>query len=339
MPPSSPASRKRRLSLVLLTALTSGLSPFTRAQTPAVADPFVFAYFKEPGTQGIYLALSRDGYTYTPLNDGQPWLKPDQPGEIMRDVFITRNPGGRGFRMVFTWAWRGNSIGISGSDDLLTWSPQRKIDIMGSFPNVQNTWAPETYWDASKKQWLIIWSSSFKPSAGEDHGEGLRIWSSRTADWRTFSPPAKFFDRGFPVIDATMFHRNFAGRHDVVMVLKDQTADPLRYNERWVAGPTVEGPWAELSGPINESWSEGPSVIETGGKWLVFYDHYRPPRPRFEAVETTDWIHWSSADDKIHLPEAAKHGSFFHVTEAEAERLLSRHDPPPPSQPANTPAP
>ena len=26
----------------------------------------VFAYFKEPGDQGIYFALSHDGYTFTP---------------------------------------------------------------------------------------------------------------------------------------------------------------------------------------------------------------------------------------------------------------------------------
>jgi hypothetical protein len=55
---------------------------------------WLFAYFKEPGTQGIYLALSRDGYHYTPLNDGQPWVVPAQAGEVMRDVFLTRGPGG-----------------------------------------------------------------------------------------------------------------------------------------------------------------------------------------------------------------------------------------------------
>ena len=42
------------------------------AQTPKGA--YVFAYFKEPGTQGIYLALSRDGYIFTP----QRWPALDQ---------------------------------------------------------------------------------------------------------------------------------------------------------------------------------------------------------------------------------------------------------------------
>lgn len=320
----------RTLTTAALLVASIAFPARTQAQQPTPTDPVVFAYFKEPGNQGIYLALSRDGYTYTPLNDGQPWLKPDQPGEIMRDVFITRDPSGKSFRMVFTWAWHGNAIGISSSPDLVSWSPQQRIEIMHDFPNVQNTWAPETYWDEQKKDWLILYSSSFKPAPGEDERvAGLRLWSVHTGDWQTFSRPSKFFDRGFPVIDATLFHRDLHGKKDVVMVFKDQTPDPLRYSERWTAGPTVEGPWGDLSGSINESWSEGPSVLQVGDKSVVFYDHYRQPRARYEAVETSDWIHWTDATDKIHLPEACKHGSFFRVTEAEAQRLLGRHDTPP----------
>ena len=311
-------------------ALAPLLAATLHAQTSAPGDPYVFAYFKEPGNQGIYLALSQDGYTYTPLNDGQPWVKTEQPGEIMRDVFVTRNPDGHGFRMVWTWGWKGNAIGTAASPDLLTWTPHRKIEIMGAFPNVHNTWAPETYWDDARHEWLIIWSSAFDTPPGQASApaDGLRIWAARTSDWQTFTRPALFFDRGFPAIDATMFHRTLDGRHDVVLVVKDQTVDPLRYSERWTAGPSVEGPWGELSGPINESWSEGPSVVQVGDKSVVFYDHYRQPRARYEAVETTDWVHWTSADDKIHLPDGCKHGSFFRVSPAEAQKLLARHDPP-----------
>ncbi len=335
--------RKLRKLLLTTVALLTSTLPLA-AQQPKLTDPVVFAYFKEPGNQGIYLALSRDGYTYTPLNDGQPWLKPDQSGEIMRDVFVTRNPDGHGFRMVWTWDWRGNAIGIASSPDLLSWSPQRKVEIMRDFPRVHNTWAPETYWDQAHNNWLIIFSSSFDPAdrtKPPEKSEGLRIWATHTSDWETFTKPVMFFDRGFPAIDATMFHRTLNGRKDVVLVVKDQTPDPLRYDERWTAGPTVEGPWSELSGPINESWSEGPSVLQVGDKAVVFYDHYRQPRARYEAVETTDWIHWTSANDKIHLPDACKHGSFFRVTEAEAQHLLSRHDPPQPTAqpPSETTAP
>jgi hypothetical protein len=282
-------------------------------------DAYVFAYFKEPGNQGIYFALSRDGYTFTPLNDGQPWMKPPVAGGIMRDVFVTRDPQG-GFRMVWTWDWKGSTLGTASSNDLMVWTPH-EVPIMKDYPKVHNVWAPETYWDERANEWLLIWSSSFDGDAA-----GNRIWSAKTKDFVTFTKPEKFYDRGFVVIDATIFARTFEGRHDWVFVVKDQTVDPLRYQVRWASGPTVEGPWTPLSGPITESWSEGPSVIQVGDKYNVYYDHYRLPHAQYEGVETTDWIHWTSLNDKMHFPEAAKHGSFFRVTDEEAQRLLSRHD-------------
>jgi hypothetical protein len=328
--------RTRKLATTFVFTLGTAIAC---GQKPGSTDPYVFAYFKEPGSQGIYLALSRDGYHYIPLNDGQPWLKPEQPDEIMRDIYLTRTPDGSGFRAVWTWAWHGNAIGISSSPDLMTWAPQQRIEVMHDFPDVQNTWAPETYWDKSTNDWLILWSSSFKPALDSNQaGGGLRLWAAHTKDWAHFSKPQKFFDRGFPVIDATLFHRDLNGTQDVVMVLKDQTVDPLRYDERWTAGPSVEGPWGPVSAPINESWSEGPSVVQIGEKSVVFYDHYRPPHARYEAVETSDWVHWTDATSNIDLPQACKHGSFFRVSEAEAQRLLARHDPPA-ATPATTPPP
>ncbi len=304
---------KRLIALVFLFALAGACF---------AEEAYVFAYFKEPGSQGIYLALSHDGYTFEPLNDGQPWMKPEQPGEIMRDVFITRNPNGVGFKMVWTWGWKGSSLGYAESPDLMTWSAQKEVPMMKDLPTVRNVWAPETYWDAKAKEWLVLWSSSFNDS---EHGN--RIWASRTKDFVSFTKPVVFFDPGFVVIDATMFRRSFAGRQDWVMLFKDQTIDPLRYQVRWTSGPSVEGPWGPLSGPITESWSEGPSAVKVGDEFVVYYDHYRAPRARYEGVETKDWIHWKSVNDKMSFPENAKQGSFFSVNEAEAQRLLARHDP------------
>ncbi len=312
----------RRLLLRLVMALLSGsvVAQGTAASGPGGAasgqGATVFAYFKEPGTQGIYLALSRDGYTFTPLNGGQPWLKPEQAGEIMRDVYVTRDPAG-GFRAVWTWGWKGSSLGTAHSADLMTWTAQTEVPIMRELSATRNVWAPETYWDEAAKEWLVIWSSSFEGDA-----LGNRIWASRTKDFVSFSKPAKFYDPGFVVIDATLFRRE----RDWVLVLKDQSTDPLRYQVRWASGPGVEGPWGPLSGPITESWSEGPSVVRVGEKYIVYYDHYRAPRARYEGVETSDWVHWSSVNDRMQFPESAKHGSFFHVSEEEAQRLLGRHD-------------
>ena len=184
----------RRHIVVALMLLVAGSIPALAQQD------WVFAYFKEPGTQGIYLALSHDGYHFTPLNDGEPWVKPQQSGEIMRDVFITRGPDQK-FHMVWTWGWHGDSLGYAESPDLIHWSPQKQIPIMRDYPDTRNVWAPEIYWDSQRHKWLVIWSSSMN---GSDAGN--RIYSSMTADFQQFSKPSVFFDPGYVVIDATMAH-------------------------------------------------------------------------------------------------------------------------------------
>lgn len=271
---------------------------------------WLFAYFREPGTQGIYLAISHDGYHFKPLNNDQPWIKPSQPGEIMRDVYLTRGPD-HTFHMVWTWGWHGQSLGYAESPDLAHWSTQREILIMHGFPATRNVWAPETYWDEAKGEWLLIWSSMMG-----DSGPGNRIYSSSTKDFVHFTTPSLFFDPGYVVIDATIFH----DAKQYYFIFKDQTVDPLRFQIRYATGPTYEGPWSEPSAPITESWSEGPSVVHVGDQFIVYYDHYRVPQ-RYEAVASSDWIHWRGFNDEVSLPAHCKHGSFLEITDEEAAQL------------------
>lgn len=280
---------------------------------------WLFAYFNEPANQGIYLALSYDGLHYTPLNDGQPWVKPAEKGELMRDVFLTRGPDKR-FHMVWTWGWHVNSLGYASSPDLLAWSQQKNIVIMQDFPDTNNVWAPEIYWDQSKQQWLILWSTAMKSSK-----DGHRIWASFTPDFVNFSKPEIYFDPGYPVIDATIFHED---GQPYRLIFKQQTKDPLTYNERIATGPTLEGPWTKISDTINEPWSEGPSAIKVGDRYVIFYDHYRGDHIRYEAVASRDWQHWEDITAETGLPLKCKHGSFLHISKKEAKRLLQRHDPP-----------
>jgi hypothetical protein len=63
---------------------------------------YLLVYFKDQ-TQSAYLAISRDGYTFTDINGGQPvfdgTLLAEQKG--VRDPHITRGPDG-GFYLVMT---------------------------------------------------------------------------------------------------------------------------------------------------------------------------------------------------------------------------------------------
>ena len=95
---------KRLLIVMLTTASLFSASLCTCAQAQA-PEQYLFAYFKEPANQGIYLAISRDGYHYEPLNDGQPWVKPEQAVMAME----TR-PKSTTARQVKTALWRLRSL-------------------------------------------------------------------------------------------------------------------------------------------------------------------------------------------------------------------------------------
>ncbi len=276
------------------------------------ADPMLFAYFKEPANMGVFFATSNDGYHWTPANRSKPWFPIEHAGELMRDPFLTRGPDHE-FHLVWTWGWRGQSIGYAHSPDLIHWSEQREIPLMAGTPGSANTWAPEIYWDAAKAKWLVVWSSVV---AGRH--EGNRIYSSLTADFKTFTQPAIFFDPGFVVIDATILQT----RGKFYLVFKDERPEPLHKFIQIAEGPSLEGPWKIVTGALTESWSEGPSAIQVGDEYLIYYDHYRDPK-RYEAIHSADLLHWSPVTEKMQLPENSKHGSFLKISEEEKRRIDS----------------
>jgi len=291
-------------------ALALGMLTLTAAR--AADGPMLFVYFKEPANMGVFFALSADGYHFKPLNGGRPWIGIEHPDELIRDPFLTRGPDGQ-FHMVWTWGWRGQSIGYAHSADLVHWSDQREIPLMAGIPGTNNTWAPETYWDETRSQWLLIWSSAV---AGRQQGN--RIYGAWTRDFQTFSTPELFFDPGYAAIDATMIR----ARGRFYMVFKDERQEPLHRYLRIADSPSIGGPWSNISEAISESWSEGPSIAQLGEEYVVYYDHYRDPR-RYEAVRSADLKHWTPINGETSFPESCKHGSFLKITEQERLRLES----------------
>lgn len=267
----------------------------------------LFAYFQEPAKSGVHFALSEDGYRFEPLKNGKPWIPPQHAGELMRDPFLTRGPDGE-FHMVWTWEWRSQSIGYAHSKDLIHWSEQSQIPL---FPAAKNVWAPEIYWDAGKASWLVIWSSVV-----EGRNDTNRIYYAFTKDFRTFSKPEIFFDPGYQVIDATILQTK--GKY--WLIFKDERPEPLHKEIKIAQGPSLQGPWAGISEGLTESWSEGPSVLDLGERYVIYYDHYREPR-RYEAIGSKDLKEWMPINELMSFPANCKHGSFLRITPEEARRL------------------
>ena len=111
--------------------------------TDTVEDVYLFSYFMNNGEDGLHLAYSEDGSTWTPLQENQSFLTPTAgKDKLMRDPCITKGPDGI-FHMVWTTSWSGNTIGYANSRDLINWSKQVAIPVMAHEDSVMNCWAPE----------------------------------------------------------------------------------------------------------------------------------------------------------------------------------------------------
>jgi hypothetical protein len=266
---------------------------------------YMFSSFRDNGQDGLYLAYSFDGYKWMDL--GGSYLKP-QVGihKLMRDPSVVRGPDGT-FHMVWTTGWRDDKgFGYARSRDLIHWSKQKFIEAMAHEPKTFNVWAPELYYDAENKQFIICWASTIPgryPAGLEDPNNNHRIYSTTTRDFETFTETRLFFEPGFSVIDAVIVKFN----NLYVLVHKDNTRPML--NLRVAFGDSPLGPFTDVSEPFTEKYTEGPNVLRLGDEWIVYFDMYR--KKQCGAVKTRDFKTWTDITNLVSFPPGHKHGTVF----------------------------
>ena len=293
------------------------------AQAIASSDSaWIFAYFKDPAKDGLHLAYSMDGYRWTALNNDESFLKPMAgKDKLMRDPCIIRGGDGK-FHMVWTVSWNERSIGYAESNDLIHWSQQQSIPVMGWDTTTINAWAPEIFYDVKSKNYMIYWASTIPgkfPSTGIKKGGryNQRIYYVLTKDFKTFANAELLYNKGFNVIDATIQHNG----DDYVMFLKNENDSPAQKNIRIATSKMLTENYSDASEPITGNyWAEGPTVLKKENKWIVYFDKYIDHT--YGAVESTDLKNWKDISDSISLPERIKHGTIFRVTKKELPALL-----------------
>ncbi|SDC10586.1 glycoside hydrolase family 43 protein [Niabella drilacis] len=285
-------------------------------------EVYLFSYFIDNGQDGLHLAYSRDGYQWTALRNGQSFLKPTAgKDKLMRDPCIIKGPDGL-FHMVWTVSWNEKGIGYASSKDLVHWSPQRYIPLM-EHENALNCWAPEINYDAKSKRYMIYWATTIPGRfPGTDvSGDGRynhRMYYAFTKDFKAFSKPALLYNKGFTVIDATIRENN--GQY--IMFLKDETKLPApQKNIRMATSRYIYKDYSAPSMPITGNyWAEGPSVLQKGKTWIVYFDKYRDQR--YGAVQSVDLKNWEDISARIIMPPGLKHGTVFTITEKEFETFF-----------------
>lgn len=281
---------------------------------------FLFSYFKGHG-DGLHLAWSADGYTWTALNNDKPFLTPDTgPEKLMRDPFLLPARD-QGFHLVWTAGWEGKGIGYASSTDLINWSSQQYLGVMRHEPDARNCWAPEIFYNDSGDEYIIYWATSIPgrfPETDHTGDDGLnhRMYCTTTKDFRSFSETKLFFDGGFNVIDATLVREG----HRYLLFMKDETLNPCQKNIRVAIGEDVFR-FDSISPPITGPyWAEGPSAIRLNGEWIVYFDKYK--LNRIGAVSSPDLKIWKDISDHVYFPPGAQHGSVVKIASERVKHLL-----------------
>lgn len=294
------------------------------ANAQSSKDPFVFAYFKGNGEDGLHLAYSEDTYHWKALKNDQSFLTPTvSKDKLMRDPCIIRGADGL-FHMVWTVSWKDKGIGYANSKDLINWSEQQFIPVMAKEEGARNTWAPEITYDPATKTYMIYWATTIvdkfpETASTADNGYNHRMYYVTTEDFKTYSETKLLYDPGFNVIDASIVRDN--GRF--VMFLKDETREPAQKNLKVAFSDQLAGPYSAASAPITGNyWAEGPTALKKGKDWLVYFDKYRDHK--YGAILSSDLKNWKDVSDQISLPKGLRHGTILQIKQKELKKLLAQ---------------
>ena len=277
---------------------------------------YLFTSFHEPAQEGLRLLYSQDGYRWHDLD--HVFLKPEAgPSKLMRDPSMVQGPDGT-YHLVWTTGWRGDQgFGYASSKDLIHWSPQQFIPVMQHEPSTVNVWAPELFYDAADKRFVIIWASTIPgrfPRGIEDENNNHRMYYTTTQDFKTFSRAQLFLDPGFSVIDAVIV-RQQPGKY--ALVLKDNTR-PNR-NLKMAYGPSALGPFTGVTAPFTGNFIEGPTVVKIKKDWLIYFDVYE--KKIYGAMKTRDFRNFTDITNQVQVPAGHKHGTIVKASRQTLKKL------------------
>ena len=320
---------------------------------------YLMVYFKDQ-THSAYLAISRDGYTFTDINGGQPVFNGAELAEQkgVRDPHIARGPDGAfyiamtdlhtngqraGFRTTQwerpepQYGWGNNrALVLMKSYDLVHWSLS-DLRLDKAFPELAEVgccWAPQTIYDEAKGKMMIYFT--MKIGRGVDD---LYYAYTDDAFTKMETKPERFF--WFPYPDGPLSD-DVRNVHHVIDGDITKVGDKfhLFYSSKEGGTPGIEH---SVSGKINTGYPvvqkrvdpettscEAPNVFKRLGTdtYVLMYDAYGAGNMGFS--ETTDFTTFknlglfNTGAIKGTNFDRPKHGAVTHLTLDELKALKAR---------------
>ena len=300
---------------------------------------YVMVYFKDQD-QSAYLAVSRDGYTFTDLNKGNAIFNGFELAEQkgVRDPHMTRGLDGA-FYLAMTdlhifgqragyretqwqrpqekYGWGNNrAIVMMKSFDLIHWTVSDfRVDT--AFPelgDIDCSWAPQTVYDKAVGKMMVYFTIRY-------NNRNANLYWSYTDDAFTKmeTTPTMIPDIGGIDGDITLvgdkYHLHYVSNARILHAVSDEINKGYVSETRRIDPETVS--------------TEAPNVFKRLGTdtWVLMYDVYgaRPNNMGFsetkDFVTYTDIGHFNEGVMKGTNFERPKHGAVTYLTADELEAI------------------
>ena len=287
-------------------------------------------------SEQIYFSVSKDGQSWTTLNNQSPILTSVLGEGGVRDPHIIRSPEGDKFFIIATdlsiynrsddpnrWGTcqksGSRSIMIWESTDLVHWSEQRMAEVAAA--DAGCTWAPESVYDCEKGQYMVFWASRV---AGDNYTK-QRIYRSYTTDFVHFTDPEVYIDGNGDNIDTTFISYNG--------IYYRFTKDESQKSVTMMQSASLDGPFTDVAtyaldgrpGNTVEGY-EGPTVYKLNGenKWCLLLDEYKGAGYRPFVTDDIQKGEFSLRAD-FNFDTRYRHGTVIPITTDEYNALIAAY--------------
>lgn len=302
---------------------------------------YALVYFKDE-THCAYLAISRDGYTFTDLNYGEPIFDgkalAEQKG--VRDPHLARGPDGA-FYLAMTdlhifgeragvrttrwqrpeekYGWGNNrALVLMKSWDLIHWSHSDfRVDL--AFPelgDIDCAWAPETVYDPAQKKMMVYFTIRYG-------NKNANLYYAYADEAFTKLETTPKMIPGIGGIDGDLTHVGDQWHLFYVGGAKILHATSPRITDGYVAETRRIDPETKST--------EAPNLFRRLGTntYVLMYDVYGARPNNMGFSETEDFVtfrnlgHFNEGPMRGTNFERPKHGAVVHLTRAELAAIAA----------------
>lgn len=302
---------------------------------------YLFVHFKEkrtPDGEQVYFGVSKNGFDWEEVNDGNPVLWSYYGDKGVRDFTISRTRKGKfvimatdlslsyGMLNQYNHSWHeaatngSKCLSLWESDDLIHWSEQKMIKLGDE--DFGCLWAPDIIYDKNNDDYVVHWSSSHNSN---NHGfKG--IYYSRTKDFEQFSKAQLLYrkeDSG--IIDSAMYEED--GKYYMFLKSEQNPGKIILMESKEITGPFKRVDEFDKSMEVVEAGLyEAPTAVKLeDGRWCLFLDFYGCSAEEqgyvpfiAESLASGKFIR---SDQSFTFPYGYKHGTILAITMEEYERL------------------